>query len=95
MVIVAGHLVVDPTERDNYLSGCVEVVRQARRAPGCLDFSLSADIIEPGRINIFERWESQGAVEAFRGSGTSDEQGAAIIAAAVAEYDVTAERNLS
>lgn len=95
MVIVAGHLVVNPTERDNYLSGCIEVVRQARRAPGCLDFSLSADIIEPGRINIFERWESQGAVEAFRGSGTSDEQGAAIIAAAVAEYDVTAERNLS
>lgn len=95
MVIVAGHLVVDPTERDDYLSGCVEVVRQARRAPGCLDFSLSADIIDPGRINIFERWESQGAVEAFRGDGTSGEQGAAIVSAAVAEYDVTAERNLS
>lgn len=95
MVIVAGHLVVDPTERDDYLSGCVDVVHQARRAPGCLDFSLSADIIDPGRINIFERWESQGAVETFRGSGTSDEQGAAIVAAAVAEYDVTAERNLS
>ena len=41
MVIVAGHLVVDPEERDDYLSGCVEVVRQARRTPGCLDFSLS------------------------------------------------------
>lgn len=95
MVIVAGHLVVDPTERDDYLSGCVDVVRQARRAPGCLDFSLSGDIVDPGRINIFERWESQGAVEAFRGSGTSDEQGAAIVSAAVAEYDVTAERNLS
>jgi quinol monooxygenase YgiN len=95
VVIVAGHLVVDPTQRDDYLSGCVDVVRQARRAPGCLDFSLSADIIDPGRINIFERWESQGAVETFRGSGTSEEQGAAIVAAAVAEYDVTAERNLS
>ena len=95
MVIVAGHLVVDPTERDDYLSGCVEVVRQARRAPGCLDFSLSADIIDPGRINIFERWESQAAVEAFRGDGTSGEQGAAIVSAAVAEYDVTAERTLT
>lgn len=94
MVIVAGHLVVDPNERDDYLSGCVDVLRQARRAPGCLDFALSADIIDPGRINIFERWESQAAVEAFRGSGTSDEQGAAIVSAAVAEYDVTAERNL-
>ena len=85
MVIVAGHVVVDPTERDDYLSGCVEVVRQARRTPGCLDFSLTADLIEPGRVNIFERWESQAAVEAFRGSGPSDEQGAAIVSAAVVD----------
>ena len=95
MVIVAGHIVVAPEDRDDYLSGCVEVVRQARLAPGCLDFSLSADLLEPGRINIFERWESQAAVEAFRGSGPSDEQGAAIQAAAVAEYDVVDERSLT
>jgi quinol monooxygenase YgiN len=70
------------------------VVRQARRAPGCLDFSLTADLLEPGRVNIFERWESQRAVEAFRGSGPSDEQGAAIVAASVAEYDISDERSL-
>ena len=94
MVIVAGHLVVDPQDRNDYLSGCVEVVRQARRAPGCLDFALSADLLEPGRVNIFERWESQAAVDAFRGSGPSDEQGGAIRAASVAEYDVGDERSL-
>ena len=93
--MIAGHVVVDPEQRDDYLSGCVEVVRQARHAPGCLDFSLSADLLEPGRINILERWESQAAVEAFRGSGPSDEQGAAIVAAAVAEYDVGDERSLT
>jgi quinol monooxygenase YgiN len=95
VVIVAGHVVVDPKDRDEYLSGCVEVVRQARRAAGCLDFALSADLLEPGRINIFERWESQAAVDAFRGSGPSDEQGAAIRAAAVAEYDVGDVRSLT
>lgn len=95
MVIVAGHVVVDPTQRDDYLAGCVDVVQQARRAAGCLDFALSADLLDPGRINIFERWESQAAVEAFRGSGPSDEQGAAIVSATVAEYDVAAERTLS
>jgi quinol monooxygenase YgiN len=94
MVIVAGHIVVSPEQRDDYLAGCVEVVRQARRAPGCLDFSLTADLLEPGRVNIFERWESQGAVEAFRGDGPSDEQGAAIVAASVAEYDISDERSL-
>jgi quinol monooxygenase YgiN len=95
MVIVAGHVVVDPQQRDYYLSRCVEVVRQARRAAGCLDFALSADLLEPGRVNIFERWESQAAVDAFRGSGPSDEQGAAILAASVAEYDVGDERSLT
>jgi quinol monooxygenase YgiN len=95
VVIVAGHVVVDPQQRDGYLSGCVEVVRQARRAAGCLDFSLSADLLEPGRVNIFERWESRAAVEAFRGGGPSDEQGAAIRAASVAEYDVGDERRLT
>ena len=83
-----------PQDRDNYLSGCVEVVRQARQAPGCLDFSLSADLVDAGRINIFERWESQDAVEAFRGNGPSDDQGDAIRAASVSEYDVADERTL-
>jgi quinol monooxygenase YgiN len=94
VVIVAGHIVVDPQERDDYLAGCVEAVRQARRAPGCLDFALSADLLEPARINIFERWESVTAVEAFRGSGPSDDQGAAILTASVAQYDVADERSL-
>ncbi len=94
-VIVAGHLIVDPSQRDDYLAGCVEVVRAARTAAGCLDFALSADLIDAGRINILERWESAAAVEAFRGSGVGEEQGAAILTASVAEYDVGATRNLS
>lgn len=95
MVIVAGHVMVDPAGRNDYLNGCVDVVRQARRAPGCLDFALSADLLEPGRINVFERWESQDAVEAFCGSGPSGEQSVAIVTASVAEYDVGDERSLS
>jgi quinol monooxygenase YgiN len=71
------------------------VVEQARQAPGCLDFALSADLLDPGRINVFERWESPAAVEAFRGSGPSDDQSAAIVAASVAEWDVAGARTLT
>lgn len=95
MVIVAGHLLVDPPQRESYLAGCVSVVEQARRAPGCLDFSISADLVVPGRINILERWESQADVERFRGSGPSDEQGAAMLSAEVSEYDVADVRPLT
>ena len=94
MVIVAGHLTVAPEQREAYLAGCVSVVEKAREAAGCLDFAITADLLDPGRVNVFERWESQAAVEAFRGSGPSDEQGAAIVSGSVAEYDVTGERQL-
>lgn len=94
MVIVTGHLMVDPAARDDYLAGCVDVVRQARHADGCLDFALSPDLLDEGRINVLERWESFAAVEAFRGSGPGDEQGGAIVSGSVSEYDVAGERSL-
>jgi hypothetical protein len=30
MVIVAGHITVEPRQRESYLAGCVSVVEQAR-----------------------------------------------------------------
>lgn len=94
MIIVAGHLTVAPEQRESYLAGCVSIVEQARRAPGCLDYAITADLVDSGRIAIFERWESQAAVETFRSTGPSDEQGAMILAASVAEYDVADVRSL-
>jgi len=88
-VIVSGHLTVAPQTRDEYLRDCAGVVRAARAAPGCLDFAIGADLIEPGRINVFERWDSRAAVEAFRGDGPSGEQNAALLDASVAEYVVS------
>jgi quinol monooxygenase YgiN len=95
VVIVAGHLIVDPEQRGDYLVGCKDVVEQARRAPGCLDFAVTADLLDSSRVNIFERWESQAAVDAFRGSGPSDGQLRAVISAVVVEYDVMGERSLT
>ena len=95
MVIVAGHLIVDPDERDAYLNGCREVVELARRTDGCLDYALSADVLDAGRINVFERWENLEALEAFRGDGVQGEQAAAIRAAQVSEYGAVEERVLS
>jgi quinol monooxygenase YgiN len=94
MVIVAGHISVEPQQRESYLAGCMSVVEQARGTAGCLDFAITADLIDPGRVNIFERWESQVAVETFRSSGPSDEQGAAMLSASVAEYEIANVRPL-
>lgn len=95
MIIVAGHLIVDPQQRDAYLAGCVTVVEAARRAPGCLDFALTADLLDCRRIDVFERWESRPALEAFRASGPSEEQSAHVLSASVLEYDVTPVQDLA
>ena len=95
MVIVAGQLVVDPEQRARYLATCTDVVEQARRAAGCLDFAISADLVDASRINVFERWESRAAVKAFRGSGPSDEQRDTMLSASISEYDVGDIRSLT
>jgi quinol monooxygenase YgiN len=88
MVIVAGALLVDPATRADYLRGCEEVVAAARRAPGCLDFALSPDLLDPGRINVYERWRSREELHRFRGSGPADEQSQALLDVRVGEYVV-------
>ncbi len=70
-------------------------MEEARRTPGCLDFAISADLLDPSRVDIFERWESQAAVDAFRGSGPSDEQQGSIVSASVSDYEVGGQRRLT
>ncbi|WP_436762854.1 putative quinol monooxygenase [Streptosporangium sp. V21-05] len=89
MIIVSGRLSVDPAARDAYLRDCVSVVEQARASSGCLDFALSADLVEADRINVYERWESEESLDAFRASGPSDDQTAAIRDAEVTRYQIS------
>ena len=88
MIIVAGSLTVEPSGRDRYLDGCREAVAAARGADGCLDYALSADLLEPGRINVFESWESREALERFRGSGPSGDQLSELLSIDVSEYEL-------
>jgi hypothetical protein len=86
MLIVAGHLVVDPADREGLVAESAEAVAQARVAPGCLDFAVTPDSLDPRRVNVFERWESEDALLAFRGAGTSGGMGARILDADVRRY---------
>ncbi|MEV0222570.1 antibiotic biosynthesis monooxygenase family protein [Streptomyces sp. NPDC050704] len=90
MIIVAGKLYVDSDARGDYLAGCDRVVEQARAAAGCLDFVLAADPVEADRVNVYERWESDAELAAFRGAGPEPEQAAAIRDADVRKYRISA-----
>jgi quinol monooxygenase YgiN len=69
VIIIAGTLRIAAGDRDRYLAAVADVAVLARRAPGCLDFVQAADPLDPERINIFERWESDADLDRFRRSG--------------------------
>lgn len=74
MIIIAGHLTVDPADRDAYLSAVAGVNALSRAREGCLDFVQVADPLEHDRIVIFERWTDDDALIAFRSSGVPEGQ---------------------
>jgi quinol monooxygenase YgiN len=90
-IIVSGTLHVDPAERAAYLEARVPILEHARRAPGCLDFSLSADLLDAGRVNVYERWRSREDLLAYRtGGGPELDDSIALTAADVELHHVSA-----
>jgi len=88
VIVVAGHIRVAVADRDAFLDLSRQAVELAREADGCLDFAVSADLADPERVNIYERWFDNGALQAFRGDGPGGDLGALIISADVREFDV-------
>jgi quinol monooxygenase YgiN len=62
MLIVAGHFEVDPADRDTFIAEREEAMRRSRAEEGCLAYAMTADPLEPGRVLLFERWESKEAL---------------------------------
>jgi quinol monooxygenase YgiN len=86
VLIVAGNLTVDPADRAAFLAANHDVVTQARQTSGCLDFVQAADPIDPKRINVFERWDNEAALLAFRGAGKPASDSPPIQSADVKRY---------
>lgn len=96
MLIVAGSIEVDPAQREQFLKGREEAMRTSRSEPGCLDYVFSADPLEPGRVMLFERWESKEALAAHlegmrarRGSAPGGGGGAPQGPMNVVQYEVS------
>jgi quinol monooxygenase YgiN len=90
MVIVAGRIYVRPGTRAEFLTRSAEAVVQARRSAGCRDFVVAADPIEAERVNVYEEWESEEALRAFRGEGPDQELTSRIVRAQVSKHRVAA-----
>jgi quinol monooxygenase YgiN len=64
MLVVAGQIRLDPANRDAAIAAAVEVMKATQQEAGCISYTFSADLADPGRFLIFEEWESPEALAA-------------------------------
>ncbi len=89
MIIVSGRIYVVPGQREAFLESSRSSVEEAREAPGCRDFVVAADPIEPDRVNVYEEWDSESDLESFRGAGPGEDLTAVIVRAEVSRHQVS------
>ncbi|WCO67234.1 antibiotic biosynthesis monooxygenase [Iamia majanohamensis] len=89
MVIIAGHVLVAEAERDRCVALFQDLVRRCREADGCIDMAISADPVDPARVNNLEVWASAEALDAWRAVADAPDPGVAMDASAMARDDAT------
>lgn len=89
MIIVSGRIYVKAGTREGFLTSSTKAILQARKSPGCRDFVIAADPLESNRVNVYEEWDSEEDLLAFRGSGPDESMSSVI------EYAVVSRHNIS
>ena len=91
MLIIAGHYLVDASQRDAYVEAFRDLVTRARAAPGCLDVAITADTVDAGRVNMYERWEDEDTLAAFRAVADPPDVGVEMTDMQVSKFTVDRE----
>ena len=88
MIIVSGKIYVKPGSRLAFLEATNNAVKKARVARGCRDFVIAGDPLEVDRVNVYEEWDNEADLMAFRGQGPSEDLRAHIVRAEIARHTV-------
>ncbi len=64
MIIIAGSLSFDPSDREDVLASLGEVTAASRRDAGCVEYFWSEDVEAADTFRFFEVWESQERLDA-------------------------------
>jgi len=88
MIVIAGSVAIDPANRADAVSAAVAMMAATRQEAGCISYTFSEDLEEPGSFRIFEEWESAEALGAHFEAPHMAAFGAAIGAVGVREMNV-------
>jgi quinol monooxygenase YgiN len=93
VIIVAGHFVVDPGQREHFLDSRADIMRTSRSEPGCITYAFSPDPLDPGRVLLFEQWETKAALAdhlAALRQGPRRQDGVEVRESEIQQYEISA-----
>ena len=62
-IIISGTVDIDPEQMEAAMTAAKPLIEGALTQEGIMDYDWCPDPLTPGRIRVFERWESQQALE--------------------------------
>ncbi|MDH3498944.1 MAG: antibiotic biosynthesis monooxygenase [Acidimicrobiia bacterium] len=68
MIVVAGTITFDPADHEGVRRAVMDVAGETRKEAGNLSYEFFADLSGPGRMLVFEEWESDDALQAHFGA---------------------------
>jgi len=63
-IVVTATIDCDPARRDQVLRDAQPLIEAALAERGCRAYTWSLDLMNPGRIHVFEEWADEAALEA-------------------------------
>jgi quinol monooxygenase YgiN len=66
VIILAGYELVRAEDRDTYVDAFRDLVSRAREFDGCVQIAITADSVDPERVNSLEVWRDAAALGKWR-----------------------------
>jgi quinol monooxygenase YgiN len=63
MLIIAGHFLVDPDHVDQLMAAAIPMMEATLLEQGCNEYSFSPHASAPGKVMLYENWDSQEALD--------------------------------
>ena len=63
MLVIAGTIRIDPAKKAEVSAAALEIMKETHKEEGNIAYAFSSDLEDDGLIYIFEKWESQEALD--------------------------------
>ncbi len=66
MIIIAGYELVEAEQRDTFVAAFRDLITRARDFEGCIHAAITADSVDPERVDVVEVWRDAEALNRWR-----------------------------